>query len=161
MTLTISRSDKGKACRCCGDHKEFILFPLEKRNKDGRAARCRECEYKRFSIWAKGDGRKKRKSSVLKYQATEKGKQAKKRAGKKFANRDRESSPLKYLAHKKLASYVRNGRIIKPDSCETCGLSDVRIHGHHDDYAKPLEVRWLCSKCHTKWHKENGQGLNG
>ena len=30
----------------------------------------------------------------------------------------------------------------------------------HDDYAKPLSVRWLCGKCHTAWHQENGEGLN-
>ena len=30
----------------------------------------------------------------------------------------------------------------------------------HDDYDKPLIVRWLCRMCHCKWHKANGEGAN-
>ncbi len=27
---------------------------------------------------------------------------------------------------------------------------------HHDDYAKPDEIRWLCRGHHMRWHYEHG-----
>lgn len=48
---------------------------------------------------------------------------------------------------------VRSGEMVK-GSCEVCGATE-RIHGHHDDYNKPLSVRWLCPKHHREWHLRN------
>lgn len=55
---------------------------------------------------------------------------------------------------------VKSGKIKKPTACSKCN-SEGKIYGHHDDYDKPIEVRWLCNKCHRQWHKENGEGKNG
>lgn len=35
--------------------------------------------------------------------------------------------------------------------CEVCG--DEKVDGHHDDYGKPLEVRWLCRTHHGELHR--------
>ena len=48
--------------------------------------------------------------------------------------------------------YVRD-KHIKKQPCEMCGNENVEAH--HDDYNRPLEVRWLCFNCHRKWHKEH------
>jgi hypothetical protein len=51
--------------------------------------------------------------------------------------------------------------ILRPENCEMCGESyrfvdgRLAVQAHHDDYNKPLEVRWLCQKCHHQWHKTN------
>ena len=38
-------------------------------------------------------------------------------------------------------------------SCEIC--DGIATRGHHDDYSKPLDVRWLCPVHHAQWHKNN------
>lgn len=45
----------------------------------------------------------------------------------------------------------RRGEIVPPAACERCGATS-RIFGHHHDYAKPLDVAWLCHACHGAEH---------
>jgi len=46
--------------------------------------------------------------------------------------------------------YERRGTLVKAP-CEVCG-SD-KTEKHHDDYDKPLEVRWLCRQHHLEHHR--------
>lgn len=62
-------------------------------------------------------------------------------AVRKWRNRN----PLKVKAHRKVFVEIRAGRIEK-FPCEVCG--DDIVHAHHDDYNKPLIIRWFCSKHH-------------
>jgi len=49
---------------------------------------------------------------------------------------------------------LRSGRMVKPDACEACGTETEELSAHHSDYALPLEVTWLCTKCHATIHAE-------
>lgn len=47
--------------------------------------------------------------------------------------------------------YQRRGKLV-PQPCERCGVADTQKH--HEDYSKPLKVRWLCRPCHLLEHFE-------
>lgn len=47
---------------------------------------------------------------------------------------------------------IRDGKLTR-QPCEVCG--EKQTQAHHDDYNNPLEVRWLCVKCHNEWHRYN------
>jgi ribosomal protein S27AE len=56
---------------------------------------------------------------------------------------------LKIRARIELYYAVKKGIIQKPLDCSQCGHSGY-IEAHHTDYKKPLDVIWLCKKCHNK-----------
>src|SRR5207248_1624698 len=57
----------------------------------------------------------------------------------------------KYLAHLKVSGALLTKRLVRPGRCERCDEKCVP-HAHHDDYSKPLAVRWLCPPCHMAIH---------
>lgn len=65
-------------------------------------------------------------------------------------NRGSLTYKLKIAARTTLNRYIRLGYINKKP-CEICGYGITE--GHHDDYTKPLDVRWLCKKHHVEHHK--------
>lgn len=69
----------------------------------------------------------------------------------RYALRFRAKSPEKVRAQVAFAHAVRSGRIVRPTECSQCHIT-CKAHGHHDDYSKPLSVRWLCRLCHNRHH---------
>ena len=66
-------------------------------------------------------------------------------------SRWRNQHPRRYLAHVAVQQALARGDLVK-GPCETCGTTEGRIDGHHDDYSKPLDVRWLCRRHHVRLH---------
>lgn len=66
----------------------------------------------------------------------------------------RRRHPERARAWKAVARAIERGDLVRPDVCPSCDGTERRIEAHHDDYARPLEVRWLCSLCHRQAHKE-------
>lgn len=84
------------------------------------------------------------------YIRTDAGKAAKARASAAYDSRD----PIRYKSHYIVTNAIRSGKLIKASNCEECNSAE-KIEGHHDDYTKPLDVRWLCEQCHKEWHRNN------
>ena len=56
-----------------------------------------------------------------------------------------------FRARMAVAAAVKRGDLVRPASCSACGRKG-RIEGHHADYARALEVVWLCIRCHASLH---------
>lgn len=56
---------------------------------------------------------------------------------------------------------VQGGTLVKPDHCECCGQEAAgrRLQAHHEDYTMPLQVRWLCTRCHGALHAPGRVGI--
>lgn len=140
-----------KHCNACNKTKEDFEFHKRKASKDGLAARCKSCQ----SDYDKARLRDpKRMKARRDYQKTERGKEAHKRATKKWI----EKNAIKRAVHIITGNAIRDGILVK-NNCEKCGRSS-QIQAHHMDYAKPLDVTWLCADCHSEWHRLNGEGKN-
>jgi hypothetical protein len=67
-------------------------------------------------------------------------------ANKKYSELSREQK-MRSNARSYANVYQRRGKLI-PEPCECCGAKEVEKH--HDDYSKPLGVRWICRACRIK-----------
>ena len=64
-----------------------------------------------------------------------------------------EQRNLREKARKAIANAVQRKRIIKPEVCNSCGVS-CNPEAHHSDYSKPFDVLWVCKKCHHEIHDQ-------
>jgi len=157
-----------KKCFKCKKTKSLSEFYKHKQMKDGHVNKCKTCNKKDVS--------KNYRENIDHYREYERGRntlphrvkaredyaktEGGKLAGNKAKNEWTTRNPIKRMASHVVGNAVRDGRLEKPEDCEDCGSKPKRLHGHHDDYAFVLQVRWLCPGCHNKWHKKNGPGLN-
>lgn len=159
----------GKTCFKCNEYKPYSEYYRHKEMGDGFLNKCKSCAKKdvnenrslKIDYYREYDKQRANNPERIlareHYSQTEAGKEVARKAKQKWA----ESNLIKRAASYMVNNAIKDGKLEKKDFCECCKVKDVRIHGHHDDYAYPLSVRWLCSKCHRQWHKENGSGLNG
>ncbi len=68
----------------------------------------------------------------------------------KYVQAYQKRNPEKTKAQKMLNNRLASGKIQR-QPCEVCGTTK-KVQAHHDDYSKPLAVRWLCRKHHREFH---------
>lgn len=66
----------------------------------------------------------------------------------------KKQNPKKSAIHSLVLYAVRVGILIRNEICESCGIK-CKTQGHHEDYEKPLEVKWLCAICHGEKHRKH------
>lgn len=60
-------------------------------------------------------------------------------------------------ARSAVSAAIRKG-ILKRLPCEVCG--GIPAEGHHENYNRPLDVRWLCKVHHMRLHGERRRKKN-
>lgn len=147
-----------KQCSKCKKTKDLNFFQKRSKSKDGLTAQCKEClrEYdkKREQTehrkeWCRNREKKphiKEKRKI--WRKTEKGRAY----GLRHLRSMRKRYPEKNLARRKIRDAIRNKTLIRPEKCSICAVVCIP-HGHHEDYSKPLDVVWVCRKCHNEIHK--------
>lgn len=137
-----------KTCRECGTEKPLADFHRSKQARDGYLARCRECVNAKKREWAKNN-REKINEWKRRWRRSS-------RSGAESASRWYYANKHKALAQRRLHRALARGALVRPSACDRCHRRGD-VHGHHPDYDKPLEVDWLCPKCHRAVHAEEAQ----
>ena len=141
-----------KTCTKCGDLLPVVRFSRDSKSHDGLQHVCKACfsEYNARRYASRPDDFKK---AVREYRADNPEAVLATRMST-FRRR-----PSKSAARRCVEAAVAAGVLAKPHKCESCGgyNPDQRqwaIHAHHLDYSNPLDVVWLCPKCHAHAHME-------
>lgn len=135
-----------KKCFKCGKLKQLNMFYKHKAMSDGHVNKCKECNKKDVR-----ENRVKKLKYYRDYDAYRYQNDPNVRIrNNAFSKEYRISNPEKYAAHTLLNNAVRDGRVYKPNSCSICNKFTPKrgLHGHHEDYYKPLDVIWVCVECH-------------
>jgi hypothetical protein len=122
-----------KQCKDCGLVKEESEFY-------GVQRECKQCTKERVS--------KNYRKNIHHYKEYEI-KRNKLRSEQGYWKTKKYKDLKKYKARAVLNSKIQNNKINRKP-CEVCG--GTKTEGHHDDYNRPLEVRWLCAKHHRELH---------
>lgn len=127
-------------CNRCKNEKNRLKSVAENRrykNEVGRKTTCSNC------------GREKETANLNESYCAS-CKYFKKKQNRPFRN---EEQKFKDAVRKFTWKKISEGILIKLP-CEVCGAVE-KVEAHHDDYMKPLDVRWLCRTHHREHHKNN------
>ena len=137
-----------KPCTLCGEKKPPDCFYKAPGCKDGRAGQCIECVKRRARI-----------RQIVKSDQIRAYEQVRSRLPHRIVSRtlnvQREwrDKPERRFARNAVSNAVRDGKLLRMD-CAFCGSS--KTIAHHHDYSKPLDVSWLCTPCHIRFHALEG-----
>ena len=131
-----------KRCPTCKQTKPISEYYKDSYRYDGIMWLCKDCQRLRY--------RKKRQNNPKIYREKDKRYYIKhKEEITAKRKNDYQRDKIKIAARYKARNALYKGIIVR-GACEVCG--DKKSFAHHDDYTKPLDVRWLCSTHHMRLH---------
>jgi hypothetical protein len=133
-----------KICKNCKEPKPLHDFFRQAATSDGHQARCKDCEKIR---------------AQKKYEASKEIRKSQMRENFE-ANRSlyyqRQSVlakkyPDRTKARQAVSNAVYRKELVK-SPCVFC--ANVKSEAHHPDYSRPLDVVWMCRRCHRILHAQ-------
>lgn len=137
-----------KACFKCKAIKPISEFYTHRMMADGHLNKCKQCTKQDVREWYGRTPVERRAYEQRRSRLPERRAQLSSNVALVRAR-----APEKYRARTAVGNALRDGRLIKT-LCSSCGSAE-RVEGHHDDYSRPLDVEWLCFRCHR--NKQHGQ----
>lgn len=137
-----------KTCFRCLRLLPLDAFYAHSRMADGHLNKCKECT--RTDVKEAYDFRHEARSA---YERKRSKTPKRKAQMAEQQRRYRKKHPVKAAARMRVTYAKRIGALI-PRPCKHCGSKDD-VQAHHHDYSKPLDVEWVCFRCHRE--REHGQ----
>lgn len=127
-----------KECTKCGQTKPVDEFHIHTKSTGLRRGSCKECF--RLSERIRDNARYRKRES-----------QQRSESARIRARRRSKEKRVEVNATQAIYRSLKKGLITR-GVCEICG--ETKVDGHHEDYSKPLEVRWLCRSHHKQIHSK-------
>lgn len=135
-----------KECFKCHQVKPLAEFYQHRRMADGHLNKCKACT-RVDALMHRALNMERR----LEYERRRNRSEHRRRDRRRRNTRYRRAHPEREAAYGAVYGAVRAGRLTKPSACQGCGRN-VHLHAHHEDYRQPLNVVWLCARCHAEHH---------
>lgn len=141
---------ESKVCRRCGVDKPLDAYSPDPRGRQGRFAVCKACRnsQQRGDREAQGDGYRK---YIREYRRDWKRGIKRQRVAPVSDGPTYRKPNQMAKAHAAVNNAIAGGQLVKGTECSQCGAVE-KLHAHHQDYTRPLDVLWLCARCHTDLH---------
>lgn len=142
-----------KHCARCGETKSLDQFRLF---TSGRHNYCDPCRLEASRQWRQANPDRAREN-LRRWKADNP--ELTLEANRRWKANNPERAYMARLAGGRVHYAIKTGRLVRPSTCEACGTSERRITAAHYDYARPLDVRWLCHRCHIAWDRQEPKTL--
>lgn len=139
--MTVIVEGGSKVCFKCLQIKPLSEYYRHSEMADGHLNKCKDCAKKDVSARYRETIEQRRE-----YERKRNKDPARRAAAMVYARKRNASHPDKYFARTAVHNAVRDGRLIK-EACKLCGATE-RVQAHHEDYSRPLDIEWLCFRCH-------------
>lgn len=133
-----------KRCPKCETTRPTSEFSVDKKTRDGLTGHCKPCRRKYANAYRNANIEKARAQSRAWHAAHPE-------ETRENLRKTKARAPWKERARTQVHRALRAGLLVKKP-CEVCGSE--KAQAHHDDYSKPLEVRWLCHPHHMEHHRK-------